>query len=112
MKKLKATKPRKPSALQKTISLRDGTTTPLELIRETAINFSWGFAGNSITLFIAKEMDFAVFFNFIAYYLILSYIINRAAYQTQLGKLFILPGSAAIGAYAGYKCAQYISSLV
>jgi hypothetical protein len=103
---------RKQSILNKNINLGDGKTTPGELIRETLINFSWGFAGNSITLFMAKEIDAAVFINFFVYYVVLSYIINRAAYETRLGKMVILPGSAALGAFSGYKFAQFISTLL
>lgn len=103
---------RKQSILNKSINLGDGKTTPGELIRETLINFSWGFAGNSITLFMAKEVDLAVFINFFVYYIVLSYIINRASYETRLGKMVILPGSAALGAFSGYKFAQFISTLL
>lgn len=102
----------KKTMLNKNINLGDGNTTPIELIRETLINFSWGFAGNSITLFMAKEIDAAVFINFFVYYIVLSYIINRASYETRLGKLVVLPGSAALGAFCGYKFAQYISSML
>jgi hypothetical protein len=49
-----------------------------------------------------------VFMNFILYYLLISYIVNRDKYKTKLGKFIILPGSAAIGAFTGYKLAQYI----
>ena len=103
---------RKHTILNKNINLGDGKTTPIELIRETLINFSWGFAGNSITLFMAKEIDAAVIVNFFIYYIILSYIINRASYETRLGKMLILPGSAALGAFSGYKFAQFISTLL
>lgn len=99
----------KKTGLRHEINMSDGTTTPAELIRETLVNFAWGFAGNSMTLFIAKEVDGAVFINFFVYYMILSYIINRAGYKTRLGKLIVLPGSAAAGAFAGYKFSQYIS---
>jgi hypothetical protein len=60
----------------------------------------------------AKGIDFMVFMNFIFYYILISYIVNRDKYQTRLGKFIILPGSAAIGAYTGYKMAQYISFLL
>jgi hypothetical protein len=98
--------------LNREITVGDARTTPMELIRETAINFTWGFLGNAITLFVARELDVAVFINFILYYMVLSFIINRAAYETRLGKLVILPGSAAIGAFAGYKFAQLISTYI
>jgi hypothetical protein len=98
--------------LNKKINIYGAITTPKELITETFINFLWGFMGNSIVVFMAKEIDFMVFMNFIFYYILISYIVNRDKYQTRLGKFIILPGSAAIGAYTGYKMAQYISFLL
>ena len=87
-------------------------TTPGELIRETLINFMWGFLGNSIVVFVAKELDFLVLINYIAYYILISYIVNRKKYETMLGKFIVLPGSAAIGAFTGYKLAQAITSVI
>jgi hypothetical protein len=98
--------------LLKDINLTDGKTSPAEIIRETAINFSWGFAGNSIVVFMSKGIDMAVLINFILYYIAISYIVNRARYETRLGRFVILPGSAAIGAFSGYKFAQFIASII
>jgi len=98
--------------LNKKINIYGSITTPKELIIETFINFMWGFMGNSIVVFMSKEIDVMVFLNFIFYYMLISYIVNRDKYQTRLGKFIILPGSAALGAYAGYKIAQYISFLL
>lgn len=100
------------SILTKQIDIVGAITTPLELIRETLINFMWGFVGNSIVLFISKELDVLVFINFIIYYTLLSYIVNRVKYTTRLGKFVILPGSASLGAYSGYKFAQWISLIL
>jgi hypothetical protein len=100
------------SALNTKLNIMGAITTPAELIRETLINFFWGFTGNSIVLFISKEMDIAILINFIVYYLLISYIVNRAKYETRLGKFIILPGSAAIGAFTGYKVAQWISYFI
>ncbi len=98
--------------LSKEISVLDAITTPGELIRETLINFMWGFLGNSIVVFAAKELDFLVLINYITYYILISYIVNRKKYETMLGKFIVLPGSAAIGAFTGYKLAQVISSML
>ena len=38
--------------LKNKINILGAITTPLELIRETLINFSWGFVGNSMVVFI------------------------------------------------------------
>ena len=102
----------KKTGLDREISILDAITTPGELIRETLINFMWGFLGNSIVVFAAKELDFLVLFNYIVYYILISYIVNRKKYETMLGKFIVLPGSAAIGAFTGYKLAQAITSII
>lgn len=94
------------SSFNKEINVLDAITTPNELLRETLINFTWGFLGNSIVLFVAKELDFLVLINYILYYILISYIVNRKKYETILGKFIVLPGSAAVGAFTGYKVAQ------
>jgi hypothetical protein len=102
----------KKTGLNKEISVFDAITTPNELIRETVINFMWGFLGNSIVVFASKELDFLVLVNYIIYYILISYIVNRKKYETMLGKFIVLPGSAAIGAFTGYKLAQMITKLI
>ena len=102
----------KKTGLDTPINVWDALTTPNELIRETLINFSWGFLGNSIVVFASKELDFLVFINYIVYYILISYIVNRNKYETMLGKFIILPGSAAAGAFTGYKLAQIISNIL
>ena len=97
------------TGLDKEINVLDAITTPNELIRETSINFMWGFLGNSIVVFASKELDFLVLINYIVYYILISYIVNRKKYETMLGKFIVLPGSAAIGAFTGYKLAQIIA---
>ena len=102
----------KKTGLDKEISVLDALTTPGELLRETLINFMWGFLGNSIVVFVAKELDFLVLINYIVYYILISYIVNRKKYETMLGKFIVLPGSAAAGAYTGYKLAQIITQVI
>ncbi len=102
----------KKTGLDKEISVLDAITTPNELIRETLINFMWGFLGNSIVVFASKELDFLVLINYIVYYILISYIVNRKKYETMLGKFIVLPGSAAIGAFTGYKLAQIIAQII
>lgn len=89
----------------------DADTSPMELIKEFFINYFYGFAGNSITVFVMKELDAAVFVNFILFYLFLSFIVNRKRYETYLGKFIVLPGAAAMGAFSGYKLALWISTI-
>jgi hypothetical protein len=102
----------KKTGLDTEIVVLDAITTPNELIRETLINFMWGFLGNSIVVFAAKELDFLVLINYIVYYILISYIVNRKKYETMLGKFIVLPGSAAIGAFTGYKLAQLITKII
>lgn len=102
----------KKDLFNKQINIYGAVTTPKELIRETLINFGWGFVGNSIVLFISKEIDLMVLLNFVIYYSLMSYIVNRNKYQTRLGRFIVLPVSASIGAFTGYKVAQWISSLI
>jgi len=98
--------------LKKKIKVMDAKTTPIELIYESLINFSWGFLGNSIVLFMSKEMDIAVFINFILYYTLISFILNRAKYETKLGKFIVLPFAAALGAYSGYMFAKWLALVI
>lgn len=98
--------------LDREITVLDALTTPNELMRETLINFMWGFLGNSIVVFVAKELDFLVLINYIVYYILISYIVNRKKYDTILGKFIVLPGSAAAGAFTGYKVAQLLVNII
>ena len=100
------------TGLDKEINVLDAITTPNELIRETSINFMWGFLSNSVVVFVSKELDFLVLINYIVYYVLISYIVNRKKYETILGKFIVLPGSAAIGAFTGYKLAQIITEII
>ena len=100
------------TGLDKEINVLDAITTPNELIRETSINFMWGFLSNSVVVFVSKELDFLVLINYIVYYVLISYIVNRKKYETMLGKFIVLPGSAAIGAFTGYKLAQIITEII
>jgi hypothetical protein len=103
---------KKKSTLNREINVLDAITTPNELMRETLINFIWGFLGNSIVVFVSKEMDMLVLINYILYYILISYIVNRKKYDTVLGKFIVLPGSAAFGAFTGYKLAQQIINIL
>jgi hypothetical protein len=103
---------KKDNPLTQSIDIFGAITTPLELIKETFINFSWGFMGNSIVVFMSKEVDSLVFLNFLLYYMLISYIVNREKYKTKLGRFIILPGSASLGAFTGYKVAQIVSNLI
>lgn len=96
----------------KEIDIVGAKTSVIELTRETLINYFWGFMGNSIVIFMSRGIDAAVFLNFILYYLLISYIVNKEKYKTRLGKFIVMPLSAALGAFSGYKFAQFISTLI
>ena len=63
-------KKNKQNPINREIDVYGAITTPLELIRETLINFTWGLMGNSIVVFMTKEIDVMVFLNFVLYYLL------------------------------------------
>jgi hypothetical protein len=90
----------------------DAKTTPLEIIYESLINFTWGFLGNSLIVLMAKGLDAAVFINFILYYTLISFILNRAKYETNLGKFIVLPFAAALGAFSGYIFSKWLSLII
>lgn len=98
--------------INKKIKILDAKTTPLEIIQESLVNYGWGFLGNSIVVFMAKQIDIAVFINFILYYTLISFILNRNKYETKLGKFIVLPMAAALGAYSGYVFAKWLSTLI
>jgi len=78
-------KQKEENILNKQLDIYGAITTPWELIRETIINFLWGFMGNSIVVFMSKGVDSMVILNFILYYMLISYIVNRDKYHHVLG---------------------------
>ena len=98
--------------INKKIKILDAKTTPLEIIQESLVNYGWGFLGNSIVVFMAKQIDIAVFINFILYYTLISFILNRNKYETKLGKFIVLPMAAALGVFSGYVFAKWLTTLI
>lgn len=84
-------------------------------LRYAAIeNFTYGFLGSIIVVFIASKMDMAVLISYMMYYFFLGRVINRPKYVTSLGKFIIFPIPTALGAFTGYKFAGllfYLSQL-
>jgi hypothetical protein len=66
-------------------------------------NFTFGFIGATLVVFIATKTDIAVLIGYITYYLYMGKIVNRPKYVTDLGKLIVFPIPSAIGAFTGYK---------
>ena len=60
----------------------------------------------------ARGIDFAVAVNFVMYYLLMSYVVNREKYTTRFGKFVVMPVFASLGAFLGYKFAQILSKFI
>jgi hypothetical protein len=75
-------------------------------------NFTFGFIGATLVVFIATKTDIAVLLGYLAYYFFVGKIVNRPKYVTDLGKLIVFPFPSALGAFTGYKLSyillQYI----
>jgi hypothetical protein len=75
-------------------------------------NFTFGFIGATLVVFIATKTDLAVLIGYLAYYFFVGKIVNRPKYITDLGKLIVFPFPSALGAFTGYKLSyillQYI----
>ena len=75
-------------------------------------NFLFGFLGATLVVFIATRNDLMVLIGYITYYFFMGRIVNRPKYVTSLGKMIVFPIPSAIGAFAGYKLAYIIQSLL
>lgn len=75
-------------------------------------NFTFGFIGATLVVFIATRTDIAVLLGYLLYYMFMGTIVNRPKYVTDLGKLIVFPIPSALGAFTGYKLSyillQYI----
>lgn len=81
----------------------------LEGIRD---NFTFGFLGAVLVVFISTKLDIAVFLGYLVYYFYMGRIVNRPKYVTSLGKLIVFPIPSALGAFSGYKLAYLLSNLI
>jgi hypothetical protein len=87
--------------------------TPTREIVEAIIeNTTYGFLGSIIVVFIANQIDIAVLIGYMTYYFFVGKVINRPKYVTSLGKFIIFPVPTALGAFTGYKLAQWISVII
>lgn len=75
-------------------------------------NFTFGFIGATLVVFIATKTDMAVLLGYIAYYMFMGKIVNRPKYVTDLGKLIVFPIPSALGAFAGYKLSYILINLI
>jgi hypothetical protein len=75
-------------------------------------NFTFGFIGATLVVFIATRIDFAVLLGYLAYYFFMGTIVNRPKYVTSLGKLIVFPVPSTLGAFTGYKLSYTLISLL
>jgi hypothetical protein len=75
-------------------------------------NFTFGFLGAILVVFIATKTDLAVLFGYLIYYFFVGKIVNRPKYVTDLGKLIVFPIPSAIGAFTGYKLSYILIELM
>ena len=75
-------------------------------------NFTFGFLGATLVVFIATRVDLAVLLGYTIYYFFMGKIVNRPKYVTDLGKLIVFPIPSALGAFTGYKLSYVLLMLI
>jgi len=75
-------------------------------------NFTFGFLGATLVVFIATRTDIAVLLGYLIYYFFMGKIVNRPKYVTDLGKLIVFPIPSALGAFVGYKLSYVLLNLI
>lgn len=75
-------------------------------------NFTFGFIGATLVVFIATKTDLAVLLGYIVYYFFMGKIVNRPKYVTDFGKLIVFPIPSALGAFTGYKLSYILLSFL
>lgn len=86
--------------------------TLLEIWEGVRDNFTFGFIGATLVVFIATRTDLAVLLGYITYYFFMGKIVNRPKYVTDLGKLIVFPIPSALGAFTGYKLSYILLELL
>jgi hypothetical protein len=75
-------------------------------------NFTFGFLGVILVVFIATKTDIAVLLGYLIYYFFVGKIVNRPKYVTDFGKLIVFPIPSALGAFTGYKISYFLISYI
>lgn len=75
-------------------------------------NFTFGFLGSTLVVFIPTQVDLAVIIGYLCYYSYMGKIVNRPKYVTDLGQLIVFPIPSALGAFTGYKLSYYLIELI
>lgn len=89
---------------------KDATT--YEIWEGVRDNFTFGFIGATLVVFIATRTDIAVLLGYVIYYFFMGKIVNRPKYVTDLGKLIVFPIPSALGAFTGYKLSYIILQMI
>jgi hypothetical protein len=106
------TKIRMPKAKVKKIIREWKNATWIEVWEGIRDNFTFGFIGATLVVFIATKTDLAVLAGYLIYYSFMGKIVNRPKYVTDLGKLIVFPIPSALGAFAGYKLSYWLLQLL
>jgi len=85
---------------------------PKEIWEGIRDNFTFGFIGATLVVFIATRTDIAVLVGYIAYYFFMGRIVNRPKYVSDLGKMIVFPIPSALGAFTGYKLSYVLIELI
>ena len=83
-----------------------------EVWENVLVNFTVGFLGATLVVFIATKTDIAVLIGYITYYFFMGKIVNRPKYVTDLGKMIVFPIPSALGAFTGYKLSYILLELL
>ena len=83
-----------------------------EVLENVLVNFTFGFLGATLVVFIATKTDIAVLIGYVTYYFFMGKIVNRPKYVTDLGKLIVFPIPSALGAFTGYKLSYILLELL
>jgi hypothetical protein len=86
--------------------------TQYEIWENVLVNFTFGFIGATLVVFIATKTDLAVLLGYITYYFFMGKIVNRPKYVTDLGKMIVFPIPSALGAFSGYKLSYILLELI
>jgi hypothetical protein len=86
--------------------------TQYEIWENVLVNFTFGFIGATLVVFIATKTDLAVLLGYITYYFFMGKIVNRPKYVTDLGKMIVFPIPSALGAFTGYKLSYILLELL
>lgn len=87
-------------------------TTTKEIKKAVIENFTYGFLGSILVVFISEKVDVLVILGYLVYYFYVGKVINRPKYVTSLGKFIVFPAPTALGAFTGYKLAYILSNFI